>query len=196
MNAINSSFPLDLLSEGSKRILISPTIVGRKEQLIINAFSNKNVTISEVSCVVGPTVVRFELIPDREYKQKKIRSCEYKLNECGPIRLITPVPRNETDSPYKFPYEDYEIIGDAAEIDRIINTSGFININTMDIESTLSKESANYVTVGAADDEGCIANALKVAIGKLPIEIGNVSKLLFNLWMPKNMSTPMTEINR
>lgn len=98
------------------------------------------------------------------------------------------------ETPYKFPYEDYEIIGDTAEIDRIINTCGFINISTMDIESTLSKESSNYVTVGSADGEGCIANALNVAIGKLPIEIGNVSKLLFNIWMPKSMPSSMTEM--
>ena len=98
------------------------------------------------------------------------------------------------DAPYIFPYEDYQIVGDTAEIDRIINTCGFINLGVSDIVSTLSKESVNYVTVGSADDEGCIANALKVAIGKLPIEIGNVSKLLFNIWMPKNMPTPMTEM--
>lgn len=98
------------------------------------------------------------------------------------------------DTSYTFPYKDYEIVGDTAEIDRIINTCGFINLDVSDIVSTLSKESVNYVTVGSADDEGCIANALKVAIGKLPIEIGNVSKLLFNIWMPKNMPTPMTEM--
>lgn len=49
MNAINSTFPLDLLSEVNKRTLISSTIVGRMEQLIINAFSNQGISISRVS---------------------------------------------------------------------------------------------------------------------------------------------------
>lgn len=80
------------------------------------------------------------------------------------------------------------------EIDRIINTCGNINIDVADIESTLSKDAVNYVTVGSADGDGCIANALKSAIGKLPIEIGNTSKILFNIWMSKNMQSPMTEM--
>lgn len=80
------------------------------------------------------------------------------------------------------------------EIDRIINTCDFINIDVADIESTLSKDAVNYVTIGSADGEGCIANALKSAIGKLPIEIGNTSQILFNIWMPKNMQSPMTEM--
>lgn len=100
----------------------------------------------------------------------------------------------DIDTPYKFPYEDYEIVGDTTEIGWVINTDGFINLDVADIVSTLSKESVNYVTVGSADGEGCIANALKDAVSKLPIEIGNVSKLLFNIWMPKNMPSPMAEM--
>lgn len=98
------------------------------------------------------------------------------------------------ETPYKFPYKDYEIVGDTVEIDRVINTCGNINIDVADIESTLSKDAVNYVTIGSADGEGCIANALKGAIGKLPIEIGNTSKILFNIWMSKNMQSPMTEM--
>lgn len=97
------------------------------------------------------------------------------------------------EKPYRFPYENYMIIGDTAEIDKIISTCGIINIDIVDIESTLSKDAVNYVTIGSADGEGCIANALKVAIGKLPIEIGNTSKILFNIWMPKNMPSIMNE---
>lgn len=100
MNAINSTFPLDLLSDGNKRTPISSTVVSKMELLIINAFRDKGITISEVLCVVGPTVVRFELIPDKGFKLKQIRSCEDKLNEAlsdyGPIRLIAPVPGKGT----------------------------------------------------------------------------------------------------
>lgn len=98
------------------------------------------------------------------------------------------------EKPCLFPYANYKIIGDTSEIDRIINTFGFINIAIVDIENMLSKDTVNYVTVGSANGESCIANALKIAIGKLPIGIENVSKLLFNIWMPKDREMPMTEI--
>ncbi|MDE6586771.1 MAG: hypothetical protein K2K40_00360 [Paramuribaculum sp.] len=97
--------------------------------------------------------------------------------------------------PYvKLPYENYTIIGETAEIDRIVNTFGILNLSVDDVMSTLSKETVNYVVVGTADGEGCIANALKVAIDKLPIETENTSKLLFNIWMSKNSQSPMAEI--
>lgn len=80
------------------------------------------------------------------------------------------------------------------EIDRIINTCGFINVNIVDIESTLSKDAVNYVTIGSADGEGCIANALTDAIDKLPIEMDRISKMLFQIWMPKDMPSPLNEM--
>lgn len=80
------------------------------------------------------------------------------------------------------------------EIDRIINTCGFINLDVSDIVSTLSKKSVNYVTVGSAYGEGCIANALADAIDKLPIEMDCISKMLFQIWMPKDMPSPLNEM--
>lgn len=47
MSAINSTFPLGLLPEGSKQTPVSNTVAGRMERLIINTFSNKGITISE-----------------------------------------------------------------------------------------------------------------------------------------------------
>lgn len=98
------------------------------------------------------------------------------------------------EKPYRFPYENYMIIGDTAEIDKIISTCGFINIDIVDIESTLSKDAVNYVTIGSADGEGCIANALTDAIDKLPIEMDCISKMLFQIWMPKDMPSPLNEM--
>lgn len=46
--------------------------------------------------------------------------------------------------PYKFPYEDYQIIGDTTEIDKVIQTAGIINIGVADITSTLSTDTLNY----------------------------------------------------
>lgn len=119
------------------------------------------------------------------------KDCDYtdKMSFAGILDTLE-VP----DTPYNFPYEDYEIVGDTAEIERVINTCGFVNLDVADIVSTLSKEWGNYVTVGSAEGEGCIANALKDAIGKLPIEIKNTSNILFNIWMPMNLQSPMTEM--
>lgn len=80
------------------------------------------------------------------------------------------------------------------EIDRIINTCGFINLSVDDITSTLSSDTLNYVAVGTACGKGCIANALADAIDKLPIEMDCISKMLFQIWIPKDMPSPMNEM--
>ena len=85
----------------------------------------------------------------------------------------------------KIPYEDYIIIGDTAEINRIINTCGHINLNVDDVQSTLSTSGTNYVTTGYAAGSGCIVIALQDALDKLPIKTDSIGKLLFNIWMPK-----------
>lgn len=99
-----------------------------------------------------------------------------------------------SDTLYKFPYDNYKIIGDTAEIDKIINTCGFINLSVDDITSTLSSDTLNYVAVGTACGKGCIANALADAIDKLPIEMDCISKMLFQIWIPKDMPSPMNEM--
>lgn len=99
------------------------------------------------------------------------------------------------EKPYRFPYENYMIIGDTAEIDKIINTCGYMNIDVRDIEKTLSNETTNYVITGSAEGTGCIVNALKDAVSKLPIAIDRIADLLFNIWMPKAMDSPLKELN-
>lgn len=99
------------------------------------------------------------------------------------------------EKPYRFPYENYMIIGDTAEIDKIINTCGYMNIDVRDIEKTLSNETTNYVITGSAEGTGCIVNALKDAVSKLPIAIDRIADLLFNIWMPKTMYSPLKELN-
>lgn len=87
------------------------------------------------------------------------------------------------------------IIGDTEEIDKIINTCGYINIDVGDIEKTLSNETTNYVSTGSAEGAGCIVNALKDAVSKLPIAIDRITDLLFNIWVPKTMDSPLKELN-
>lgn len=83
----------------------------------------------------------------------------------------------------------------STEIDKIINSCGFINLDAADIESTLSKETVNYVTVGLWTGDDCMVEALKDAIDKLPIGVEGISKLLFNIWMPRNMTSSMKNLN-
>ncbi len=100
----------------------------------------------------------------------------------------------EWENRYKFPSEEYKIVGDISEIEKIINTCGFMNIDVSDLTSTLSKESINYVTVGYAEGPGFIANAFKDAWDKLPVENGGITDLLINIWVPKNTQSLWKEI--
>lgn len=90
------------------------------------------------------------------------------------------------DEPYHFPYDKYCIVGDTADIDRIIFASGHINIDVSDVKSTLSKDGVNYVTTGHAEGEDNLTRALKDALGKVPIPIENLTTILFNIWIPKD----------
>ena len=94
---------------------------------------------------------------------------------------------HSTDDDISFHYEAYRIIGDTAEIDDIIKSEGFINLCALDVKSTLSEETANYVSTGVAEGAECILNALKAALDKLPIEIDDVSNMLIQVWFPKNI---------
>ncbi|GFI38450.1 MULTISPECIES: hypothetical protein [Bacteroidales] len=101
----------------------------------------------------------------------------------------------QNDESYKFPYGNYKIIGDTGEIDRIINTCGVINVDIIDITSTLSTEADNYVAVGYAEGEGCIANAFKDAVGKLPAGMESISKMLSNIWISKGVEQQGNEMS-
>lgn len=91
----------------------------------------------------------------------------------------------ELPEPYRFPCENYKIVGDIGEIDRVINTCGYINIDVRDIEETLSNETINYVSTGSAEGPECVANALKDAVSNLPIPFESISNVLLNVWTPE-----------
>ena len=77
-----------------------------------------------------------------------------------------------------FPYEDYRIIGDMTELDKVVNTCGFINLNVADITSVLSTETANYVSVGFGEGMDGFVGAMKDAWSKLPVGIDGISRML------------------
>ena len=108
--------------------------------------------------------------------------------------LLNLIDEEYSPCEYKLPYEDYIIIGDTAEIDKMYRSNGHINLDIPDFLSTLSKDTVNYVSTGRAEGSDCVVNALADALHKLPIEIEAISKLLFNVWTPKVMQFPMNEM--
>lgn len=111
-------------------------------------------------------------------------------------QVVTNKEREKVDTPqckddlydvsipqYKFPYENYRIIGDTAEIDTVINTCGMINIGVADITSTFSTDTVNYVTVGVGNN---IVDAMEQSVDNLPINSDQVGKMLFQILIPKD----------
>ncbi len=62
------TFPLGFLSEGNGQAVFNPASVDRVKVLIISVFSRCDIEFSEISHVVNPTVVRFELTLSGAYK--------------------------------------------------------------------------------------------------------------------------------
>ncbi len=91
--------------------------------------------------------------------------------------------------PYKFPYEEYRIIGDPVEIDKVINTCGFINIEVDDVRTALSKEKVNYVSTGVAEGSECIVNAFKIALKEIPLKTDDIYNMLIQIWLRRDMAT-------
>lgn len=85
----------------------------------------------------------------------------------------------------RFHTEDYHIVGDRAEIDRIARSQGFINIGMADIVSTLSADATNYINKGEAEGEDCVVRAMKETVGKLPAGTEGTSRMLFDIRIPK-----------
>lgn len=121
-----------------------------------------------------------QIVTDKERDKNDTTRCEDFITEFlkGP-------------EPYKFPYEDYQIIGDTTEIDKVIQTCGHINIDVADITSTLSTDTLNYVTVGIG---GNIEDALKQSVDNLPAITGQVGKMLFQILTSKEYKTYLSEI--
>lgn len=89
----------------------------------------------------------------------------------------------------RFHTEDYHIVGDRAEIERIARSQGFINIGMADIISTLSADATNYITKGEAEGEGCVVRAMKEAVGKLPAGTEGTSRMLFDIRRETSIKT-------
>ncbi len=90
-------------------------------------------------------------------------------------------------------YEQFKIIGDRAEFEKIITSCGYINIDYRDVINFLSKDVANYVVAGCGE---VISEALDSAIGKLPFSATDTSSLLMQIFIPEERPTQMEEVRQ
>lgn len=102
------------------------------------------------------------------------------------------------ESKATIPYEDYDIIGNVSEIQKIISTPGIINISKGDLLSSLTSSGRNYVTTGFSN-EGIALDALLDAVIELrKMTLDSMKKILFNIWVNsknrKLSSAEMTSI--
>ncbi len=72
-------------------------------------------------------------------------------------------------------WNGYPIIGDTKELDVILTSECFINIEMDDIISSLSLAGNNYVASGLATT---ISSAFTSAVGKLPTTLNKAKRLL------------------
>ncbi|MBD5259482.1 MAG: hypothetical protein HDS46_01600 [Bacteroides sp.] len=90
---------------------------------------------------------------------------------------------------YKFPREEYRVIGDVAEIEKVINAEGYINIDLSDLLRVVSKGAVNYVATGSGVGDSCVADAINSAIRNLPVDIMLTSRVLIDLWLSKDLDS-------
>lgn len=128
---------------------------------------------------------------DKSYIRKKL---DIKIHSNNNKKRSLSEWFDEYNKPYNFPYENYKIVGDTTEIDKILYAKGHINIDVRDIEKSLSNETTNYISTGYTEGTGCIADALKDAVSKLPIATDRIADLLFNIWTAKTMDSPAKEL--
>lgn len=74
-------------------------------------------------------------------------------------------------------WNGYPVLGDVKELDRIVESEGFINLDKDDIIAVLSAEGESYVTSGVNVNLG---EAFNEAVNSLPRSIDKVNSLLID----------------
>lgn len=91
-------------------------------------------------------------------------------------------------------WNDYHISGDIEEIKKIVRAHGIINIGVEDIVCTLSTANTIYVTSGEGMGVDRIILALNRAIGRLPVKMNDIEKVIVNVWISECHPILMSEI--
>lgn len=74
-------------------------------------------------------------------------------------------------------WKGYDVCGDITELDAIVETTGFINLDKDDVIGVLSAEGENCVTTGT---DNRIDEAFTKATKELPYSIDKITNLLIN----------------
>ena len=88
-------------------------------------------------------------------------------------------------------WNGYPVHGDVKELDRIIESDHFFNLDQDDIINVLSAEGNNYVTFAINANLG---DAFNAAINSLPCKLDKVNSLLFDFFCG-NKKPEMSELS-
>ena len=72
-------------------------------------------------------------------------------------------------------WNGYQVYGNVAELDNIVEANGLIRLDKEDIINTLAKNGKNYVAVGI---DSKITNAFNIALKDIPCKIEDIKNLL------------------
>lgn len=89
-------------------------------------------------------------------------------------------------------WNSYDVCGDIRELDAIVESTGFINLDKDDIIGVLSAEGENCVTTGT---DYRIDEAFTKAINELPYPLDKITNLLIS-FRCGNLQPNMTEISK
>lgn len=78
------------------------------------------------------------------------------------------------------------LTGDSSELDRIIETQGYVTLDKHDIITTLSAPGQSHATKGTGPD---LTTAFRNAAEALPEHIGNADRLLIQFWNGTRQAT-------
>ena len=89
-------------------------------------------------------------------------------------------------------WNGYDAYGDIRELDTIVKSTGFINLDKDDVIGVLSAEGENCVTTGT---DNSIENAFTKAINELQYSIDKITNLLIS-FRYGNLQPKMTDISK
>lgn len=91
-------------------------------------------------------------------------------------------------------YDNYEIVGDITEIERIIHPTNATSIHIGKIKSILSKCSSNYISVGYDEGSKCFMHAFRNALCKIP-KPKDINKMWVHVFFSETLHNPKYEFS-
>lgn len=89
-------------------------------------------------------------------------------------------------------WKGYDVDGDIRELDTIVESTGFINLDKEDVVGVLSADGENYVTIGT---DNSIEKAFTKAVNGLPYTPDKINSLLISFHCG-DRQPDMTELSK